>query len=197
MAPFPWPNPPQPSVTAPIPLNLLFGQDTQGRTLMDVGRRLGGAIADAGYLQPVYLSAGCNGFAIVLDLEHIQPDGARKPGTAGFGPSSQQERFSLASYIARLFYAPPGYYRQIVFVVSAEDMARTTAPPTESELRSIAKDGSTSLPPAFADVPYTWKHKVLALIYEFEKGPSDGDTRLIPPKGRLGATVHLKKARLY
>ena len=197
MALFPWPNPPQPSVTAPIPIKLLFGQDSPGKTLLDVGRRLDGAAADAGYLQAVYLGAGCNGFAIVLDLEHIHSDGSRKPDTEGLGPSSQQETFSLARYLARLFYAPPGYYRQIVLVVSDEGMAQTTASPTESELRSIARDGSTSLPPVFADVPYTWKHKVLALIYEFEKGSGDGNTQLIPPTGRLGATVHLKKAKLY
>lgn len=197
MALFPWPNPPQPSVTAPIPIKLLFGQDSPGKTLLDVGRRLDGAAADAGYLQAVYLGAGCNGFAMVLDLEHIRPDGRRKPGTASLGPSSQQETFSLASYLARLFYAPPGLYRQIVLVVSDEGMAQTTAPPTESELRSIARDGSTSLPPAFADVPYSWKHKVLALIYEFEKHSGDGNTQLIPPTGRLGATEHLKQAKLY
>ncbi|MDB4264753.1 hypothetical protein N9893_01675, partial [bacterium] len=53
------------------------------------------------------------------------------------------------------------------------------------------------LPPDFETVPYTWKHKIMALIYEFEKGPGDGGTRLIAPTGRLGATVHLKKAKLY
>lgn len=164
---------------------------------MEVGRRLAGSIADAGYLEPVYLSAGCNGFAIVLDLEHIQADGTRKPGAAGFGPSSQQQKFSLAGYIARLFYAPPGYYRQIVFVISDEGMAETMAPPTESQLRSIARDGSSALPPAFATVSFDWRYKVLALIYEFEKGPADGDTQVIEPAGRLGATVHLKKAKLY
>jgi hypothetical protein len=197
LAEFPWPNPPQPSVTAPIPLYLLFEKDSDAKKLADVGRRLSGLVAEAGYLQPIYLGAGCNGFAIVLDLEHIEAHGTRKPGTAGFGPSNQKQGFSLSDYILRLFYAPPGYYRQIVFVVSDEGMAGTTAPPTESELRSMAKDGSSALPPDFETVPYTWQHKIMALIYEFEKGPGDGGTRLIAPTGRLGATVHLKKAKLY
>lgn len=145
----------------------------------------------------MYLGAGCDGFAIVLDLEHIEADGARKPGTAGFAPSSQEQDFSLLDYIKSLFYSPPGYYRLIVIVVSETGMAETTAPPTENQLRSIAKDGSSALPPDFAMVPYTWKHKVRALIYEFEKGPGDGDTRLISEPGRLGATVHLMQAKLY
>lgn len=197
MAPFPWPNPPQPSVSTLIPPYLLFGNDTRARTLSDVAARLDGSIAGAGYLQPRYLGAGCDGFAIVLDLERITADGARQPGTAGFAPPGQEEGFSLTSYIKRLFYAPPGHYRQIVFVVSDQRMAQVTAPPTEAQLRAIARDGTSSLPSAFAAVSYTARHDVAALIYEFEKGPRDGDAKVVPPNGRLGATVHLKKARLY
>ena len=180
-----------------IPRVLLFEKDSDAKTLADVSRRLSGSIAEAGYLEWIYLGAGCNGFAIVLDLEHIEADGTRKPGTAGFGPSSQKQGFRLSDYIRRLFYAPPGYYRQIVFVVSDEGMAETIAPPTESGLRSMTRDGISALPPGFAEVPYTWKHKVMALIYEFEKGPNQGETDLIQPPSRLGATVHLKKAKLY
>ena len=197
MAPFPWPAPPQPSVMAQIPPDRLFGADTKAKTLMDVGRRLSASIAEAGYLQRNYLGAGCNGFAIVLDLEHIQTDGSRKPGNSGFGPSSQDEAFSLTNYLKRLFYAPPGYYRQIVFVVSDEGIANPGAAPTEGALRRIAREGSSDLPPAFAAVPLTWKVKILALVYEFEKGASEGDAKVIAPMGRLAATVHLRKAKLY
>jgi len=197
LAPFPWPHPPQPSVTALVPPRLLFGDDRSPRSLAAVGARLDGAIAAAGYLQPKYLGAGCAGFAIVLDLEHIEADGRRKPGTTGFAPPSQDEGFSLAGYLKRLFYAPPGHYRQIVLVVSDARMAQTTAPPAEAELRAIARDGASSLPPVFALVPYTARVEVVALIYEFEKGPRDGDARVIPPEGRLGATVHLRQARIY
>ncbi len=55
---------------------------------------------------------------IVLDLEHIEADGKRMRGTQGFAPPSQEAAFNLAEYVKRLFYAPPGHYRQIVFVVS-------------------------------------------------------------------------------
>jgi hypothetical protein len=197
LAPFPWPNAPEPSVSALIPPYLLFTSGRAGMTLMDVARRLEGSITGAGYLEPRYLGAGCNGFAIMLDLEHIEADGTRKRGVAGFTPSSQEPDFNLADYVKRLFYAPPGYYRQIVFVVSEEGMAATIAQPTEGQLRAIAKDGTSALPPSFAAVPYTWKHKVVALVFEYQKGSRNGDARQIPPTGRLGATVHLKKAKLY
>jgi len=197
MVPFPWPNAPQPSEFTQIPNGLLFGAGGSSQTLLDVARRMEGAISAAGYFERRYLGAGCNGFAVILDLEHITSDGARKPGAAGFAPPGQEEEFSLTDYVKRLFYAPPGYYRQIVFVVSDENAAASTAAPTAQTLRAIAKDGSAALPPAFASVPYTWKYKVVALVYEFRKGPGDGDAQFIPATGRLGATVHLKKAKLF
>jgi hypothetical protein len=197
LAPFPWPTPPQPTITAIVPPYLLFGTESKTATLAAVAARLEGAIERAGYKEPKYLGAGCNGFAIVLDLEHISADGTRIRGAAGFAPPSQEEAFSLAGYIKRLFYAPPGHYRQIVLLVSDQRMANATAPATEAQLREISKDGVSALPGAFSELQYTSQDVVQALIYEFEKGPRDGDATLSPPEGRLGATVHLQKAQLF
>lgn len=196
LAAFPWPSPPQPSDSALIAPYLLFPDGSDGKTLMDVARKLEGSIAAAGYVGPRYLGAGCNGFAVMLDLEQIEADGTRKPGAAGFAPTTAEPGFTLAGYLKRLFYAPPGYYRQIVFVVSDVGIAATTPTPTPGELRAIAKDGSAALPPAYGSVPFGWKYKVVALVYEFQKGPADGDARQIPPSGRLRAPQHLKKAQL-
>lgn len=197
LPPFPWPSPPAPSDSTLIPPYLLWPAGSEGKTLLDVARRLEASIAAAGYLEPRYLGAGCNGFAVMLDLEQIDANGARKPGAAGFAAPTQEPGFSLAGYLQRLFYAPPGYYRQIVFVISDEGIAATTPAPTPGELRAIAKDGSAALPPAYAGAPFTWKYKVVALVYEFQKGPKDGDARQIPPSGRLRAPQHLKQAQLY
>ena len=196
LAAFPWPDAPQPSDSTTIPRRLLFGQDLSPKTLADVGAKLERSIADAGYRTPRFLAAGCNGFAIMLDLEHIRDNGARLPGEAGFAPPGQDETFNLASWIQRLFHAPPGQYRQIVFVVSEQLLGRTTPSPSEDELRAIARAGRSALPRAFAAVPYTTRTEVTALIYEFEKGPRDGDARVIPPDGRLRAATHLQRARL-
>jgi len=197
LVPFPWPNPPLPSVTALVPRYLLFPDEGKATSLRAVGARLEGAISRAGYRQLKYLGAGCKGFVIVLDLEHIEADGRRMGGTGGFAPPSQEADFNLAQYVKRLFYAAPGYYRQIVIVVSEQGMTNATAAPTEAQLRAITRDGASSLPSAFANVAYTPRHAVYALIYEFEKGPRDGDLKVIPPAGRLGATVHLMKAKLF
>ena len=203
LAPFPWPNPPLPSVTALVPRHLLFEGYRQNSTMVgvttlaEVAARLEGAIARAGYREPKYLGAGCKGFAIVLDLEHIEADGRRKGGTSGFAPPSQETAFNLTDFVKRLFYAPPGYYRQIVFVVSEERIANATPPPTEEQLRAIARDGVSALPSQFESLYLLPNHVILALIYEFRKGPRDGDVSVIPPKGRLGGTVHLMKAQLF
>ena len=197
LAPFPWPKPPEPSTSATIPRRLIFADDGSERTLAAVAARLDAAIAGAGYLQPRYLAAGCDGFAVVLDLEHIEADGSRARGVAGFAPPSQDEPFSLASFVRRLFYAPPGHYRQIVIVVSDERMAAPAPAPDESQLRVIARDGVSALPRAFASRTFSSRHELVALIYEFEKDANDGDVRWIAPEGRLGATVHLKKSKLY
>jgi len=84
MPAFPWPNPPQPSLVANLSPNLIFKQPGKPATLMDVAGQLEAIIAAAGYLQPKYLGAGCDGFAIMLDLEHIEADGTRKAGAAGY-----------------------------------------------------------------------------------------------------------------
>lgn len=196
MAPFPWPKPPEPSVLTQISIDQLFPEGTGGKTLLDVGRRLSGAISSAGYQQSTFLGAGCNGFAIILDLEHIESDGRRKPGVEGFQPPSQRPEFSLGSFLLRLFHAKPGYYRQIVIVVSDQAMGATTVPPSAEALRSLAKDGASALPPAYAQLPLSWQYRVIAAVYEFRKGDVEGDAQFISPKGRLGAFVHLSKAGL-
>ncbi|MEO8279813.1 MAG: hypothetical protein ABI564_08990 [Ideonella sp.] len=179
-----------------ISFDQLFPEGAANKSLLDVGRRLSGAIASAGYHQSTYLGAGCNGFAIILDLEHIDADGTRKRGADGFAPPGQQPDFSLASFLVQLFHAPPGYYRQIVFVVSDEARGAAAAPPSESALRRLAEDGASALPPAYARIPLGWQFKVIAAVYEFRKGAENGDAQFIPPNGRLGAAVHLIKARL-
>ncbi len=196
MVAFPWPNPPQPSVFTQISVAQLFPAGTGQKSLLDLDRVLSGAISAAGYHQSTRLGVGCNGFAIILDLEHIEADGTRMSGADGFAPPSQQPEFSLTSFLVRLFHAPPGYYRQIVIVVSDQAIGAPTAAPSEGVLRRLAEAGTPALPPAFAQIPLSWQYKVIAAVYEFRKGPADGDARFIAPSGRLGALVHLMKARL-
>jgi len=197
LPPFPWPNPPEASNSTPVPRYLLFRSDDKAPTLQDVARRLEQTIAQAGYRRPVFLGAGCDGFAISLDLEHIEDDGTRKPGADGFASPNQGARFDLMIYLEQLFFAPAGHYRLIVLVVSKQGPGRMARAPTVRQLRELARDGPTSLPSSFAAVAYSQRYEVTALVYEFEKGPRDRDVRVLPPEGRLDGSVHLMKAHLF
>jgi len=197
MAKFPWPDPPQPTVTDTLAHALLLGP-TLGKTasMRDVADRLESAVRAAGYLNPKLLGVGCDGFAMVLDLERIRDDGSRMAGDQAWAPPSQEDAFSLASAIKRLFYAPPGRYRQIVLVVSSKPMRGTTPAPTAAEFGKITKDAGYPLPAPFDAVTMTDTHLVRALVYEFEKPAAAKDAQVKPPPGRLGLINHLQRARI-
>jgi len=198
MAKFPWPDPPQPTATDTISRASLLGTDHgKGQSMTDVAARLEAAVLNAGYVNPKVLGVGCDGFAMVLDLEHIQPDGTRMAGAKGWAPPSQDEKEpGPVSAIKRLFYSAPGRYRQIVFVVSDQPMAQVTAVPTAAELRTITRDAGHPLPDRFDAVPLTETHVVRVLVYEFDKPSAAKEAQVTPPPGRLGVLVHLKRARL-
>ncbi len=195
----PFPDPvPRPSVVATVPRGLLFGSDRGPKSLGDVGRRLEAILVKAEFRQLSYLGYKCFGFAVIADLERIEPDGTPFAGERRFGSSEKVTQFSIADYVARLFYAPPGYYRQIVFLVTPEQKIEDTGTlPTEGELEAVLNEGLSALPAAYDDSEFTRRHRVLALIYEFEKAAGDTQARMIDPNGRLEATVHLGKANIY
>ena len=198
MAKFPWPDPPQPTATDTISRASLLGTDHgKGKSMTDVAARLEAAVRTAGYVNPKLLGVGCDGFAMVLDLEHIQADGTRMADAEGWAPPSQDEdEPGPVSAIKRLFYSPPGRYRQIVFVVSDRPMAQVTAAPTAAKLRTITKDAGHPLPDQFDAVPLTERHVMRVLVYEFAKPSAAKEAQVTPPPGRLGVLVHLKRARL-
>ena len=195
LAAFPDPVP-RASVVAGIPRALLLGA-AESMTLRQLARRLEAVLLQAEFRQMSYLGYKCDGFALVADLERIQADGTPFDGDDRFGPSTQAETFNLATYIQRLFFAPPGYYRQIVFLVTDEQIRESADLPTEGRLKAIGERGAEDLPFAYDRVNFEPRHRVRALIYEFEKGPGDQQARMIDPDGRLGGTVHLSKAKIY
>ncbi len=197
LAPFPWPKPPQYTSAVQIANAALFGASAGPHTLGDVARRLDRAITDAGYFQHRYLGVACKGFAIVLDLERLRADGRRLPHAKGFPLPDEKESEGLGDWVKRLFYAPPGFYRQIVFVVSEQNPQEGELKPSAQQLRRIAQQGDAALPPKLAALPYSWQYKVTALIYEFEKKPKQKEAKQLPPSGRLAPAQHLEQSRLF
>ncbi|MEK8052752.1 OmpA family protein [Ideonella sp. DXS22W] len=197
MAEFPWPNPPQWTAADTLSRALLLGTDTQGaESMRDVAARLERAVRAAGFVNPKFLGIGCDGFAMVLDLEQVDDKGRRLPGDRAWEPPGASEDVSLAAWIRRLFYAPPGRYRQIVLVISDQPMQAPTGAPTADALRTITREAGRPLPARVGELPFTETHVVHALVYEFEKRSRSATATARTPPSRIEVRLHLQRAGL-
>ncbi|MBL8550766.1 MAG: hypothetical protein JNJ73_12350 [Hyphomonadaceae bacterium] len=185
---FPWP-PPTPSARFVLQRTLL----ANARTQFDVGERLTSALDRAGYSEYSFYRAP-GGFALVARLERMREDGSSAPGDLRFLSPDTSAPFSLGTYVQQLFFAPEGYYRQIVFVTS--DKPFTTNPDdtlTAGEAAQLLRQGANRLPESFRQRQFTAAHRVTALVYEFRKGARDRDVTTLDP-GRLAGRTHLQRA---
>lgn len=194
---FPWPPPP-PSSWEVIPRRLLVqrlqpaAERTRGKArlhLRDLGALLAGALRHAGYEHSYY--AVPDGFALVARLERITPSGAPYPPRLRFDPSFHQlQSFSLEGYLQALFLAPPGYYRVIVFIVSATPFTATGKPVSADQATAWLEQGANVLPAPIGALPYSAAYACTAMVYEFEKRDTQSNPVELHP-GRLTARVHL------
>lgn len=196
---FDWP-PPKPSAHVVIPRSILLaGATSSEETLGEVGNRLERALIDAGYVEYGYLAVGCSGFAMVTRLERIDETGRPMEGALRYAPPEQSEPWSLASYISRLFFAPPGHYRQIVFAATDRpyDPNQLAPAPTRNELEAMmARADATALPEEMLERPFSRRHELHALVYEFRKGPAERDVLQVLPS-RLRGTTHIQQSGIY
>jgi len=194
---FDWP-PPEPSARVVIPRFLVQGQvPTDALTVSRVQTRVEGALRRAGYIEPSYYTIGCDGFAIVTRMEQIDRSGQPVDGGMRFTPPRDDEPFNLASYITRLFYAPPGFYRQIILAATDEpyDPENLAPAPDEDDMERTFERGSrTALDIDDAEM---WgdSHVLHALIYEFRtEGARTAKQSL--PSDVTGAD-HVRRAGIY
>jgi hypothetical protein len=194
---FPWPPPP-PSGRAEVPYAVLSERihrsaDLKDLHLRDVDAVLKASLMRAGYELSYYRVP--DGFALVARIERIEDDGSPyQPARLRFDPESHPlETFSFEGYLSALFFAPPGHYRVIVFVVSSEAFMATGKPVTRQEAIAWQENGASSLPPAVRDLAYSDRYSCMALIYEFEKRDTGTDPVELHP-GRLSAAEHLAKS---
>jgi hypothetical protein len=190
---FPWPPPATSAQT--VLSDRFFRPPSNGVVLANVGDRLVAALERAGYVEYSFYHAP-GGFALVARLERIGTDGTPLPEQLRFLAPRSPEPFSLTTYIERLFFAPAGFYRQIVLAVTNQSFSATGARLNADGAAILLSRGANSLPDSFQALPFTDAHRVTALIYEFYKGPMDRDVRMLAPS-RLGARTHLERARIY
>lgn len=188
---FPWP-PPKPAAFGVIPRGLIQAPGIKIETLGAVADRIDSALIASGYAERSFHAAP-NGFAMVTRLERIRPDGRPDLDRRWLGVAEATE-FSLERYLTALFFGDPGRYRLIVFVVTDQTFAATGKPLTSKEGDKLLTGGYVTLPSRFDALPFTARHDVTALVYEFEK-PEGGEVRRVE-RSRLSALDHLNGADL-
>ncbi|CAA7623886.1 conserved exported hypothetical protein [Candidatus Terasakiella magnetica] len=186
---FPWPPPP-PSGRVVLPHHVFEGQ----ADLKEVGNLLTTSLDRAGYAERSFYRAP-NGFALVARLERINSDGSPAQAKLRYVPPDAAAPFSIDTYLASLFFAPKGRYRQIVFVVTDANFATVGAELTPKAAGSLLREGADRLPASYRSAKFTQNHEVIALIYEFLKGEHERDVTVLVP-GRLGVRDHLEHAGL-
>jgi len=167
---------------------------TAPATLGAVESRLKNAFVAAGFRQPrVYQT--CGGFVLVTSIERARADGRpfAEPGRFVDLDRSMSaiEDFSLAGVLRALLTVQPGRFRMIAVMVSDVAIEPTGDTMSSAAAKAIATGGADRLPRQLAGAPFSDKHAVTALVYEFEKAPGSAEARLaVPP--RFSANEHLR-----
>lgn len=189
---FDWP-PPKASAEESIPDKWLrTGPATK---LADVADKFEKALRLAHYEQRSYYAVP-RGFALATQLEQIKADGTPMSGADRWKIGTPSvSNLSLASFIKALAFAPAGYYRAIVFVVTDAPWVQSSAAPSDDKIKGWAGGGAHALPASIGALPYGEDYRARALIYEFQKGES-GPAKTLLPSAVSGET-HLDKGGIW
>lgn len=189
---FPWP-PPQASASVVIPMELVKESQGEITRLGDVNEKLRRALEASGYVERSYFAVP-EGFALVTRLEQINPDGTPKEPGRWSTEVEPLRRFSLKEYLEALFFANPGLYRIVVFVVTPHPFSQSETAVDRDEAMDWLREGLNALPSSVATQEYTDEFTTTALVYEFEQ-PESREPMLSLPS-RLTGKAHLDKAGL-
>jgi HEAT repeat protein len=173
----------------------LFTGDARSglHTLRDVRQRLAGALARSGYTRTEMFRFGEAGFAVATQVERFN--------SSDLAPYEGEERWNnrqtlapphfLFRHIHELFFAPPGNYRMLTFVVTPlptpQPDVRTF---TTDEVRRLAED---SADPMSLDEKSFDDYHCYALVYEFTRRA--GERARLATSGR-SAKDHLSRIGL-
>jgi hypothetical protein len=178
----------------PEPSTDLFLERSRFRsahTLGDVDDILKRGVNGAGYTERSYYATP-GGFALVVRLERMEPDARPAPQAQRFVPLGAPTPNDPFSIFSRLLFAPVGYYRQIVFTVTDDQIEFEGDRMTGPEAEALLNQGADLLPRSLRARPFSPRHRVRALVYEFEKSETAGARYLSQP--RHTAAVHLTRA---
>lgn len=192
---FSWP-PPEPTDRVKLDPRWFKVGANEPAPVSDVAAAIQRAFTSIGHVQIGYQSIGCDGFAVISYLERIDAQGRPLADEVRFLPPGAKEPWSLTGYLTRLLTAPEGKYRQIVIVGTDKPMNEFDDAPTSSEVLDMFDVARPELPETLKNYAWNSSHRLVALIYEFERPAGRGDPIRVPPRG-LGGTKHLTGAGLY
>ncbi|WP_421829629.1 hypothetical protein [Larkinella sp.] len=185
---FPWPVP-QPSARYTLEDRYF----ATARTLSQVDKQLSAALQKSHYPSSSYYLIP-NGFAMVNQIEQIEPDGAPKADPAERWSLQVQplRKFDLGNYLRLLFTSATGHFRVVAFLVTNVMTPPSSSEPDLPTAKAWLNRGGDFLPEAIGRQPYGSGYHVTALIYEFQK-PENGHARPVDPSKNSGQ-IHLTKS---
>jgi tetratricopeptide (TPR) repeat protein len=184
---FPWP-PPAPSA------RYVFPQDTFSRfsTAGEVSNAILSALERSGYVERSFFQTGDGGIALVTRIEKIGNDGSPAAEAERWPAGYDNNPASFLDFVRGLFYAKPGRYRVIVFVLQEASFRVSRETVSAQVAEEWLREGLNKLPAELASRPFGKESTCTALIYEFaieESSPK-------PVASALTGRQHLEKAGL-
>jgi hypothetical protein len=187
---FPWP-PPAASASDVLPRSLFGNNATVGEETAAIIA----ALEQNGYVErSFYSTPEVGGVALITRLERIKDDGSPASANLRWGGEYQISSLNLVQFLSGLFYADPGHYRVIVFILQEKPFEQSPDKQLSSkQAGELLVSGANVLPPEVAERPVEGSH-CTALIYEFA---NDGNGLHKVESSRLTGRQHLEKAGLF
>jgi hypothetical protein len=183
---FPWP-PPASSASYVFPKTAFARFPTVG----EAASAILSALERSGYVERSFFQTEPGGVALVTRLERIGNDGTPVAGSERWPPGFKSDPSDLIGFLRGLFFAAPGYYRVIVFILQDLPFTQSSKEVSGEDAKVWLREGANVLPRQIADRPFG-NGTCTALIYEFV---SDGAAAKMVESSVTGKQ-HLEKAGL-
>ena len=151
------------------------------------------ALERNGYVERSFYGTPADGVALITRLERINNDGSPAAAAVRWPAGEYQaDAINLAQFLRGLFFADPGRYRVIVFIIQNQPFTQATGKAFSGEqAEALLPSGANVLPAEVAERSVAESH-CTALIYEFA---NDG-TAMRKVQSHLTGKQHLEKSGL-
>ncbi len=173
-----------------MPNQFLRGATTIG----DATNRIVSALEQSGYSERSFYLAENGGVVLATRLERIDANGVPLTDSKRWMTGATfQERAgrNLAEFLTGLFYADPGYYRVILFVIGGEPFRSSERRATQIEVLEWLEQGLGRLPKSASELIFNSADGCVAIVYEFVSRDKAFEAGILRP-GRFPARTHLE-----